>query len=264
MFKSHQLYSTAANVTRKFLSNNDRLTTQPSAAIVTNGLVLHLDAGNTASYPGSGTTWTDLSGSGYNFAVNASAYSTSGGIAHMNFEGSYGAAKRVVSGSLSDVPNFSNATIMCFSTILNSTGTWRTLLRGAANDHQVIVQSGANDLGMYDNEAAGFLDSTFDIISLPNPYTQFNCLTWRLSQSSPYYQFQYNSDSTVYSITNANATFNNGFCVIGANHGALTGTSSADSSQYWGKVAVFLYYNRHLTNLEITQNYDALRSRFGL
>jgi hypothetical protein len=28
------------------------------------GLVMHLDAGNAASYPGSGTTWTDLSGKG--------------------------------------------------------------------------------------------------------------------------------------------------------------------------------------------------------
>ncbi len=27
MFKSHQLYSTAANITRKFLSNNNRTTT---------------------------------------------------------------------------------------------------------------------------------------------------------------------------------------------------------------------------------------------
>ena len=30
--------------------------------IVTNGLVLYLDAANKKSYPGSGTTWTDLSG----------------------------------------------------------------------------------------------------------------------------------------------------------------------------------------------------------
>jgi hypothetical protein len=34
--------------------------------IVTDGLVLALDAGNAKSYPGSGTTWTDLSGKGYN------------------------------------------------------------------------------------------------------------------------------------------------------------------------------------------------------
>ena len=32
-----------------------------SPRIVTDGLVLALDAGNTKSYPGSGTTWTDLS-----------------------------------------------------------------------------------------------------------------------------------------------------------------------------------------------------------
>jgi hypothetical protein len=226
-----------------------------------NGLVLCLDAGNTKSYSGSGTTWNDLSGNGYNFNVNASAYSTSGGIAHMNFEGSFGAAKRT---SLSDIPNFSNATIMCFSTILNSTGNWRTLVRASStgDDHQVIIQSGANNLGMYDNNGAGFIGAGFDITSLPNPYTQFNCLTWRMSQSSPYYQFQYNNNLTTYSITNASSTFTQGFSVIGAYH-----NSSADvnnSSQYWGKISVFLYYNRHLTAAEVSQNFNALRGRFGI
>ena len=37
-----------------------------SPRIVTDELVLALDAGNTKSYPGSGTTWTDLSGKGNN------------------------------------------------------------------------------------------------------------------------------------------------------------------------------------------------------
>jgi hypothetical protein len=49
-----------------------------SPSIVMNGLVLALDAGNTKSYPGSGTTWTDLSGNGNNFTlVNPSYYSYS-------------------------------------------------------------------------------------------------------------------------------------------------------------------------------------------
>ena len=39
--------------------------------IVTDGLVLALDAGNSKSYPGSGTTWTDLMGNGYNATVIA-------------------------------------------------------------------------------------------------------------------------------------------------------------------------------------------------
>jgi len=37
-----------------------------SPSIITNGLVLCLDAANSKSYPGSGTTWTDLSGNGNN------------------------------------------------------------------------------------------------------------------------------------------------------------------------------------------------------
>ena len=237
-----------------------------NVGIVSSGLVLHLDAGNAASYPGTGTVWTDLSGNGYNFNVNSSAYSTTGGIANMNFEGSFGAAKRVVSSTLTDVPNFSNATIMCFSTILNSTGNWRTLVRASStgDDHQVIIQSGTNNLGMYDNNGAAFISAGFDITSLPSPYTQFNCLTWRLSQSSPYYQFQYNNDPTTYSITNASSTYTQGFSIIGAYHNGSTGTGSGNSSQYWGKIAVFLYYNRVLTATEITQNYNALRSRYGL
>ena len=36
-----------------------------SPSIVTDGLVLCVDAANTKSYPGSGTTWTDVSGKGY-------------------------------------------------------------------------------------------------------------------------------------------------------------------------------------------------------
>jgi hypothetical protein len=233
-----------------------------SPEIITDGLTLHLDAGNYLSYPGSGGIWFDLSGNGYDFNISSSAFSIAGGIAHMNFEGSFGIAKRVVSGALSDIPNFANATIMSFSTLRNSTANWRTFTRGAASDHQVIVQTGVNTLGMYDNTANTFISSGFDVSTLPSPYTQFNCLTWRLSQSSPYYQFQYNSDPTVYSITNANATYDNGFACIGGLHNASIIVTNSD--QYWGKVSVFLYYNRALSVTEISQNLNALRARFSI
>ena len=39
--------------------------------IVTDGLVLHLDAGNAKSYPGAGGVWYDISKGGYNGAINA-------------------------------------------------------------------------------------------------------------------------------------------------------------------------------------------------
>ena len=51
-----------------------------SPRIVTNGLVLALDAANIKSYPGSGTTWTDLSGIGNNGTLtNGPTYSSANG-----------------------------------------------------------------------------------------------------------------------------------------------------------------------------------------
>ena len=57
-----------------------------SNSIVTDGLILHLDAGNKNSYPGSGATWTDISGNGYNATLNNSVgfTSTSGGMLTFN------------------------------------------------------------------------------------------------------------------------------------------------------------------------------------
>jgi hypothetical protein len=39
-----------------------------SPNIVTNGLVMAVDAANPKSYPGSGTTWYDISGNGHNLS----------------------------------------------------------------------------------------------------------------------------------------------------------------------------------------------------
>ncbi len=221
------------------------------ADIVESGLTLYLDAGNFRSYPGSGTTWFDLSPNKYDFTVNASGWNnTTDSIpAHFNFEGTYGHATRTTG---TDVPNAANGTFIVFTSIKNATADWRTLTRGATNDHQIIIQNGGNLLGMYDNEGGNFVSSGFDITTLPNPYTQFNCLIWKLSQSSPYYQFAYNGTNFANTITSALATFNNGFYTIGG----------VGNSQYWGKIGAFLYYNRHLSNAEVLQTYNALRGRF--
>ena len=60
--------------------------TQP-IAIVTDGLQLHLDAGNTNSYSGTGTAWYDLSGNGNDATlVNGPAYSVGNG-GFISFDG---------------------------------------------------------------------------------------------------------------------------------------------------------------------------------
>ena len=222
----------------------------PAPVLVTSGLTVYLDAADTSSYSGSGTTWTDLSTGGNNFTLNSAAAYTSGTTPYMNFE-SYIATKA----TSTDLTVGANSTIMAFTSIKASVGgDWRTLLRGynTNNQHQIIVEAGSTRLGMYD-ASYGFRPSGFDIATLPNPYTQFNCLTWRMSTSSPYYRFSYNANATTYDITAGGPW--TGFTHIGAYYGG---------SQYWGKVAVFLHYNRTLTDAEITQNYNVFKSRFGL
>ena len=62
---------TSANGQTTLATNNSSYYVSPTlnAPIVTSGLVMYLDAGNLASYSGSGTTWTDMTGSGMVFIL---------------------------------------------------------------------------------------------------------------------------------------------------------------------------------------------------
>ena len=227
------------------------------------GLQLYLDASNA----GQGKTiWVDRSPNNYNFTNNSGALRYDGGIAHMNFEGSYGAAKRLVTSALTNIPSFTTSTFIMFSTILNSTTAQRTLLRGSGTtaDYSIAIQTGTNILGMFDAGTNAFISAGFDVSTIPNYTSRFNMLVWKFSTTSPYYQFKYNSSSTWYTITNANAIINSGFACIGANPNNTTGTATANSLQYWGKVALALYYNSHLSDGTIAEIYNFYKQRFGL
>lgn len=234
--------------------------------IVTSGLLLYLDCGIASSYPGSGTVWYDLSGNGYNFNINASAYNNSGGVKYMDFNGSYGCAKI---GTDVPTPSGTEHTYIAWTRVLNSTSNWRTLTRALSTggDHQVIIQSGGWEIGMYDNtNGTGFNGSGFSQQSLPNyGTTRWVCMHWRFYNSAPYYVLSYNDTpgTTRGSNNSVNSRIKNGICSIGAyNNGNQSDVNAA--SQFWGDIAVFQVYNRALSNAEILQNYLAHRGRFGL
>jgi hypothetical protein len=66
--------------TSRVLEWNGRGVRTAPPDVVTSGLLVNYDAGNTASYPGSGTTWTDLSGNGTNATlVNGPTFDASNG-----------------------------------------------------------------------------------------------------------------------------------------------------------------------------------------
>ena len=58
-----------------------------NAPIVTDGLVFYVDAGNSSSYPGSGTTWYDISGRGNNGTFSATPTTSTSGGGSIVFDG---------------------------------------------------------------------------------------------------------------------------------------------------------------------------------
>lgn len=236
-----------------------------SPSISTLGLVLNLDAANPRSYPGTGTKWYDLSGQNNHFDIVATAYNSSG-PKYMDFGGSYGCAKKVDA----DMSVSGDVTCICWTRVLNSTAQWRTLLRGlsSGNDHQVIIQTGAWGIGMYDNvNASWYNDAGYSQQSIPGYGTSaWNMLIWRWHDvATPYYNFSYNdTPGTIRgSISGINARFKHGFCSIGAYNNGVQ-TTPATCSQPWGDISNIALYNRYLSDAECLVNFQAHRGRYGV
>ena len=235
-----------------------------TAPPVSDGLILHLDCSNTNSYPGTGTTWTDLSTAGNNFSLATASAFQSGSQPYMDFRGSYGRAAAPSDISLNDS---NGVTYFVITRVLESTASWRTLTRGYGGDHQVIIQSGGWTIGTYDNDGfqTGFASSGFSQQSLPNyGTTNWAALYWRWQSTSPYYQFSYNdTPGTIRgSIANSTYRYSRGFGSIGGHYSSVG--SPSGGSQFWGDIAVFMTYNKFLTNEELLQNYNYYKGVYAL
>ncbi len=205
--------------------------------IVTNGLIMHLDAASKRSYPGSGTTWYDLCGN-YNGTLLSSPTFSSDFCGVVNTTGA--GAKVQVSGI-----NLSSGTY----TIIGS-----ARYNGASRGR--IISSINNNwlLGHWNNSVA-------------NHYAE----GWVTSVGAG------GSDQTwrIYAATGNSSTDNWKFYINGIlnadNNGGSQGPNGIQiggvfsTSEYSdGQCGFVIAYNRVLSNLEILENYNALKSRFGL
>ena len=228
----------------------------PGGKFPTNGLIVHLDATDTSSYNGSGTVWTDISGSGNNFNIVASAHqgATGSKSAYMDFQGSHGMAKNGGDISLSG-----EVTYITVTRIKNSTSQWRTLTRSYNADHHVIVQSGGWDIGMYDNNGTGFRGTGFSQQNLSGYPNNWMVMIWRFSDTDdPTYELTVNGE-TVGTRRDSNARYNRGFGSVGGYHGGNQTPSSG--SQHWGDIRMFAAYSRRITNTEICDAVNVLISK---
>ena len=223
--------------------------------IVSTGLVYHLDAGNAASYPGSGSTWSDLASSGISMTLYGSpTYSSANG------------------GYLSFVP--SSSQYGSTSTSLAAASTWTI--------EAFIYYNGTNN-----GSLPCIFTDTF-------PGTS-STIQWALGSlnggSSTTLQAGYFSGGWFTTSVQSPLTSGNWYHVVGTYDGTniklyingslnqTTASSTApvrnagghrimrrwDTADYWGgNLAVLRIYNTALSLTDISQNYSAQKSRFGL
>ena len=225
------------------------------SGIVTEGLVLHLDAGNPASYPGSGTTWTDLSGNGNNGTLtNGPTYSSANG-GSIVFDGTDDYVSET--SSLSDnfwQGNWTASFWVNFDTLNTTTsggGDKPLLQHGTSAVRKGLHLTQRNTrihFGLYSDDLQGTI-----VLSTG---------TW------------YNVVFTLNNSTRVKQNYLNG--ILDNSHtggGAYTGTGT--NTRIGGKVLTFgllfdgfmrscNFYNRVLTAQEIQQNYNTLKDRYGL
>ena len=232
-----------------------------SPQFITDGLILSLDAANTASYPGSGTVWTDTSTSGYHYNVVQSTYKP---ILPKYFAFQAGGGGIAKSQNTTNPAAPTSYTVMVWTRMRDANNDWRTLMRPYNNDHHVLNLYNGWEMGAYDNdEGGGFITSGFDQRTSPN-YPEWVCLHFKFSRATaPNWQMSWNdSAGTVRaSINDVRA------CpptMLGNLGGWGNGTvNAADFSQPWGDIGEFYMWNRHLTAEEQNQNYELTKSKYA-
>jgi hypothetical protein len=227
---------------------NYRIHTFPSE-LVTDGLVLNLDAGDPRSYPGSGTTWTDLSGNG-NTGINTSSvtYSnTNGGV--LSYTGDGGVRTSVSnSTTTSSFTNQITVSIICSS---NNASGYRSPLMKSSNNSWI------DGFGFYQfNGNFTFFINTFNGTgSLTTPQTSFGLTHWVGTYDGNNVRLYRNG---VLVATSAAFTQN----ISNSSAPLYIGDGGGTGYNWNGTILSTQINNRALSAAEVAQNYDALKVRY--
>jgi len=220
--------------------------------VIFDGLQLYLDAASSSSYPGSGTTWYDLSGQNNNVVMqnssNISYTSTGGGYFTLSSTGYFN--KSTTTG----IPTGSSAYTMSVW-VQWPTGTWP-------------LSGGMIGVG---NSTTTNLTNQFRTVNtngLVN-YWYGNDLsaTSTLSPASQWFNTVAQWDGTTRKIwVNGTQISSAGASGLNVSSSLLQigATNVGGSEKLQGNIGQALIYNRALTTAEIQQNYNATRTRYGV
>jgi len=229
--------------------------TAAPSGIVTSGLVMHLDAGNSSSYPGTGTTWTDLSGNGNNGTlVNSPTWNSSGWFA-WNGTNQRATVSRMVSGDFSLECWFRTT-----STAGSAGGQWYggkglidAEVGGVTDDFGMSIGNGELLFGI-----GKFTPSADITIRHSAPYNTGNWfqVVCRRVQSSGEITISTNGSQVASGTGPTQALTAPTIISIAA--------LAPNIDFFTGDIAIARIYNRALSASEVSQNFNANRGRFGI
>jgi hypothetical protein len=220
-----------------------------SPSIVTDGLALYLDAANAKSYPGTGTVWGDLSGNGNNGSLL-------GGVGYSQNEG----------GSLVFDGVDDKVLITCNSSTVrtfNSTTQFVVKLPVYSGSQRCILsyrtEAGRLYIGKINSGIYCYYDQLSSPILISGNISNNSLIVCHVlcDATNNLFSIYLNgllvgSDSRTGWVSSYHSNFYLGWDAGGTNEYML------------GNLYQFSHYDRVLSPSEISQNYSALRGRFGV
>jgi len=215
---------------------------------IRDGLILYLDAGDSNSYPGTGNTWTDLSGNDNDGTlINGPTYSSdNGGFIVFDGVDDYITVSNVQ-------PSTNDFTISVWVYKFNNTSNdyiWDFGSNGGT------LSSGTSVGGYgfrYYNETLGTSSNMYTQGTIPDINKWYNVSITRNSGTSTMYV----NGSLITSSSGDTHDISSTTLYIGRYGGGT-------DYEHHGYISNFSIYNRALTQQEVQQNFNAFKDRYGL
>ena len=247
--------ATNSTFTTSDLANGDAISVQlsvNSGTIVTANSVLHLDAGNPASYPGIGSTWTDLSGNNNHASLPSalvSSYSSTIGLGSFNFQAS--GAYAIQSSAMNNW-NITTTNALSVETWIKRTNYGNYQFWFSTPDLQYRL--GVDPSGYLFWDMAHYVDRSVGILVSENVWHH---IVYTAGKESG------NITTRVYLDGELKATQNEGVTDLSPFSNYLIGDGQDPGHHPLnGNMGLMRVYNSTLTAADILQNYNAEKDRF--